>query len=215
MPGKQIVLCGVDTSGKSSIAGFLSAYLSSNSIDNIITRHPGATELGKSLRALLKQNKYSPNTEALLFAADNSAYINDILIPSLEKDKVVIADRNNFISSMAYQIASGCSLEELDKIHDAVSKAPLIDLLIIYEINWDTYQIRSKIRNEKIDSFENRGREYFESVSNAYKNLPESRLVKFVKKKNYILNIHKIDATRNIDVVITNTLKLINDEVGL
>jgi len=213
MSGFQCIFEGVDCSGKSTICNLISEYLSQQNIKNIITRHPGATLLGQKLREILKTRKYPPNTEGLLFAADNSAYIHQILLPKLEEEYIIIADRNNFISSMAYQIASGCSYNELSKIHNAVTQPPKIDLLFIMDIDWETYQRRVKLRNEKIDAFESRGKGYFNKLTAAYRGMMFSDyLKKFVKEKNGKINAQIIDCSYGIDIVYQKIIKRLNQE---
>ena len=57
-------------------------------------------------------------------AADNNAFIELVLKPALAAGVWVIADRSNYISSLAYQIQSGTTLDELNKIHDATHPNP-------------------------------------------------------------------------------------------
>lgn len=187
--GKYIVIEGVDYSGKSTMTDHLAQYLIKRGVDVIKTRHPGATHVGHEIRKAIKNSdiELDPLTEALLFAADNSAFVNQKLQPALEAGKWVLADRNNFVSSLAYQTTSGCSLEELDKVHSFLEDPPKIDLLIILRITMDKLLERKKLRGSGPDRYENE--DYFESVRSAYDQLidgsnPEfdKRLEKFVTK---------------------------------
>lgn len=174
----QIVIEGPDGSGKSTVAQRLTEWLNEKGgVRAIHTRHPGATPLGRELRKMISDPEMSvgPQTRALLFAADNSAYISSILTPKLEQGTWIVADRNNYISSMAYQIADGCSLDALDKIHAAtfpMELIPKIDLLIIMRVSYETACSRREVRsaNEKNETFEKKmsSRDFFDRVSNAY-----------------------------------------------
>lgn len=219
MTGKFIVLEGIDLSGKSTIAQMLVNWLNDNGIKSILTRHPGSTQIGQELRKIIKESTATidKNTEALILAADNSAFINQVLKPSLEAGIWVVCDRNNFISSMAYQTASGCSLEQLDKVHSATAdKPPKIDLLLIFQISSDTHSQRAAVRGKSgRDNFEDRGNDYLNKVMAAYdKILTNHRILKFVKKMEiykYVFTASGmyINANRTIDEVFSTCCDLI------
>ena len=192
MPGKLLVVEGVDFVGKSTIVTLLSEWLATkHGINNIITRHPGATPVGAQLRKFIKESKADeisipPRTEGLIMAADNSAFIDLVLKPTLDKGQWVVGDRNNYISGLVYQMLSGTSFDDLDKIQAATAPAdqPKIDILFILRADADTRARRRKLRNEgKPDRFEDRGQKYMDDVAAAYDTLAEKqrdRLLKFV-----------------------------------
>lgn len=209
--GKFIVFDGIDYSGKTTITRMVSSWLSDNKINNIITRHPGSTEIGFELRKLLKHNKspINANAQALLFAADNSLFMHQILKPSIESGKWVIGDRNNFISSLAYQIASGCSIDELDNVHNATIQTYKIDLLFILQCDIDELKRRKAKRNSKIyDRYENTDDDYFNKLIECYNSIHRNhRLKKFVKTKtNGETNVVRINTNQNLEIVM-DTIK--------
>ena len=104
MKGKFIVFEGIDGSGKTTQINQLSKWLIGSKLipENnqlVITREPGGTELGQSIRSLLldtsRDKNKSPDsiTELLLYAADRSQHVNEIIRPTLEKGDWVISDR--------------------------------------------------------------------------------------------------------------------------
>ena len=111
MKGKFIVFEGIDGSGKTTQINQLSQLIVNRGIipENnqlVITREPGGTNLGKSIRSLLLNTSKgkSPDsiTELLLYAADRSQHVNEIIRPALNKGNWVISDR--FCgSTIAYQ----------------------------------------------------------------------------------------------------------------
>jgi dTMP kinase len=225
----QIVLEGPDCSGKSTSAQKLVEYLKSKGKEAIYTRHPGATPLGKELRRIIENPELSVDglTRGLLFATDNCAYISSVLRPALENDVWVISDRNNFISSIAYQIADGCSFDQLDKIHAAtypVDLIPKIDLLMVLHVDYDTACARrNAVRTEtsKNETFEKKmgNKQFFDKVSNAYGQLMSShsdRLLKFVKPTSLDQHTPRclyIDATKPFDVMFDHILEAVNSIV--
>ncbi|MGR6997261.1 dTMP kinase [Yinghuangia aomiensis] len=66
---------------------------------------PGATEIGKRLRAMLldvENTGIDPRAEALLYAADRAEHVATVIRPALERGAIVITDRY-VDSSVAYQ----------------------------------------------------------------------------------------------------------------
>ncbi|NYY73280.1 dTMP kinase, partial [Salmonella enterica subsp. enterica serovar Typhimurium] len=74
----------------------------------VLTREPGGSDLGETLRELLLDPGHAPvdpRTEALLFAAARSAHAVRTLRPALARGAVVVTDRY-VDSSVAYQGAA-------------------------------------------------------------------------------------------------------------
>ena len=102
MKGKFIVIEGIDGSGKTTQINQLSKWLNGTDLIHennqlVITREPGGTQLGKSLRSLLldtsREKSPDPITELLLYAADRAQHVNEIIRPSLNRGDWVISDR--------------------------------------------------------------------------------------------------------------------------
>ena len=201
--GKFIVFEGIDNSGKTTISRMIQCWLD-NGNDTILTRHPGSTPIGTEIRNLLKHSKHpiNPNAQALMFAADNSAFMHQILQPSLQNGTWVLADRNNYISSLAYQIASGCSLDELDRVHDATLQTNKIDLLFVFTCSWEETRRRKRIKEQvegkQTDRYEDVGKDYFDKLVECYDGLINNpRISKFVKEP-IANNVVMIDATQDM-----------------
>lgn len=222
MSGKFIVFEGIDNSGKTTVSQKISEWLQAEyAIKSVLTRHPGSTPIGKEIRQILKHSPHpiNANAQALLFAADNSIFMNQILKPNLDQGNWVIGDRNNFISSLAYQIASGCSFDELDDVHKATKQVAKIDLLLVFRCDYEESQRRRALKGEELpDRFEDAGREYFDKLSDCYNNLLKSeheRLKKFVVRQDfppfmgYQPNAAYIDATKPLDEVVNTVKRLI------
>ena len=86
---------GPEASGKSSQILLLKKYLKKNNISFINTREPGGTKIAESLRKLILKVKSDINIEEeiLMLMAARSHHINNVILPALEKGKVVISDR--------------------------------------------------------------------------------------------------------------------------
>jgi len=224
MSGKFIVFEGVDNSGKTTVATKVTEVLKSRGIDSVFTRHPGSTGIGQEIRQILKHHPdpINANAQALLFAADNSLFMNQILKPNLDKGNWVIGDRNNFVSSMAYQIASGCDWDELDAVHAATKQTAKIDLLLVFQCTWEESRRRKALAmDEAPDRYEDAGREFFDKLAGCYNEIlsnQQDRLKKFVKMERcssgqdrYLtrVNARYIDATQSVDSVVAAVLDAI------
>ncbi len=185
--GKFIVFEGADSVGKSTIAKMIVEWLKEQGIEAIYTKHPGSTDVGGELRKISKHShsKIPPITEALINAAANNAFIEQVLIPALDRGAWVIGDRCNYISSLVYQVASGVTLTCLDRIHDATHpNPPKIDMLFILRAPKEEVERRRTERNLiGYDRYEE-SPDYMSNVSAAYEvlaNAHRDRLNKFVK----------------------------------
>ncbi|WP_204745433.1 dTMP kinase [Glycomyces paridis] len=104
--GYFVVFEGGEGAGKSTQAVKLSAWLKLRGYEAVLTREPGATDIGMRIRTLLLDSSAegapSPRAEALLFAADRAQHVDKVIRPALGRGAVVVSDRYTD-SSVAYQ----------------------------------------------------------------------------------------------------------------
>ena len=103
MAGHYIALEGIEGTGKSTVAERLAAHLNSTGRPSIVVREPGGTSVGEVIRELLLHGDHiEPWTEALLFAAQRSQLVAEVVRPALAEGTWVVSDRTVY-SSLAYQ----------------------------------------------------------------------------------------------------------------
>jgi dTMP kinase len=107
--GKFITLEGGEGVGKSTQFKALAAALRDRGLEVIETREPGGSEGAERIRELLltgSDDRWSPEAEALLFAAARTDHMDKVIRPALQAGKWVLSDR--FVdSSLAYQGGAG------------------------------------------------------------------------------------------------------------
>jgi dTMP kinase len=126
--GIFIALEGIDGSGTTMHAKLLAQWLRRQQIPVLLTHEPTGSELGRFIRRVLRDARTPPAMDALLFAADRADHTLHIIEPALEQGAVVITDRY-VESSMAYQHASGLSLDWVACINKYAIKPDLTILL--------------------------------------------------------------------------------------
>ncbi len=150
---------GIDGSGKSTQIQHLAKYLETLGFDVIITREPGGSTGGEEIRNLLLQgevDRWSAETEILLFTAARRDHLERIIAPALEDGKIVICDRFTDSTRM-YQGMRGPSLRNLvELLNDKIIKWDP-DLTILIDINPETSLKRAKSRKTVEERFEDFG----------------------------------------------------------
>lgn len=103
--GVFIAFEGGDGAGKSTQVALLADALQKDGRVVLVTREPGGTALGETLRRSLLAHDGAvplPRAEALLYAAARAQHVEEVIVPALQQGTIVITDR--FIdSSVAYQ----------------------------------------------------------------------------------------------------------------
>lgn len=104
--GYFITLEGGEGAGKSTLLAHLAAFFEQKKYTVVVTREPGGTQLGESIRDwLLKKNEavlIGAKAELLLFLAARAQHIEEVILPALNAGYIVLCDRFND-STIAYQ----------------------------------------------------------------------------------------------------------------
>lgn len=198
MKGLFIALEGPDGSGKSTITNLIESYLEERDIDFIITREPGGTSIGESIRKMILDNNNTDmksETEALLYAASRAQHIHEKIQPALEEGKLVICDRF-VLSSLAYQgVGRDLGIENVKMINDFAIDGIYPDLILFFYVDPETALLR-KTRGLSGDRLELEGNKFHERVYQGYLDL--------IKK--YPKNIKIIDATESVEEVLNKSI---------
>lgn len=159
MSGRFITFEGIDGSGKSTQARLLAAYLRAKGEDVVQTREPGGSPGAEEIRRLLVEgapDRWSPETEILLFTAARRDHLEKTILPALKRGATVISDRFAD-STRVYQGAARGELRALvDTLHDAViGREP--DLTFVIDMEPSEALRRGLARRSGEDRFEDMG----------------------------------------------------------
>lgn len=94
--GFFITLEGGEGAGKSTLARRLQAELEKAGYRVVLTREPGGSFLGESIRKILLhpgEKRIAPFAELLLFLAARAQHLQEVIAPALAQGKIVISDR--------------------------------------------------------------------------------------------------------------------------
>ena len=97
--GKFITFEGIDGAGKTThLAWFrerLEQHIAAGGRSVVMTREPGGTALGESLREILLHQKMDLETEALLMFAARREHLAQVIEPALARGDWVLSDRSS------------------------------------------------------------------------------------------------------------------------
>lgn len=198
--GKFIVIEGLDGSGQSTQANLLRNFLIEKGYEVVLTKEPTKdSEAGKKIREILdKKVEAKPAKFQTLFAQDREEHLKNLIMPSLEENKIVVSDRYYF-SSFAYGAANGVDLEWLIKINDEFL---LPDLTFILKTNPEVCLERIKKRDTKLTLFEEK--EKLAKVWQTFEILPRR-----------FENVYIIDGERPIEEVFEEVKNLVHSKLNL
>lgn len=150
---------GIDGSGKSTQARRLAESLRAAGHSVVLTREPGGSPGAEEIRRLVLEgdpDRWSPETEILLFTAARRDHMERLIVPALASEMIVISDR--FVdSTRIYQGLRGADLREtVDRLHDLmIGVEP--DLTFLIDIDPGLGLSRARGRQGHEERFEDMG----------------------------------------------------------
>ena len=139
LSGKFISFEGIDGCGKSTQAKILSTKLTDCGNKVLLTREPGGSEGAEEIRNLLLKgnpDRWSAETELLLFTAARRDHLERTILPALESGTTVICDRFSDSTRVYQGVTRGDLRDLVDKLDDAmIPRQPDITMLIDLDPN--------------------------------------------------------------------------------
>jgi dTMP kinase len=173
--GKFITLEGGEGAGKSANLGYIRDFLATRGIRALVTREPGGTPLGESIRSLLLApgGNIVPEAELLLLFAARAQHLQETIKPALQSGAWVLCDRFTD-ASYAYQGGGrGAAPEFVQMLEERVQQGLRPDLTLLLDAPVEIGLARAA-RRGPADRFEAESLAFFQRVREAYLRLAES-----------------------------------------
>jgi dTMP kinase len=165
---------GSEGCGKTTQVQKLAERLARSGVTHLVTREPGGTPIGETIRELLQfaphNSSMTPETELFLFEASRSQLVREIIKPALERGMCVIADRF-FDSTTVYQGAARTLDRELIERLNMFAVGDCIpDVTFVLDV--DAATAKSRMQGpRKTDRMEQQPAEFYERVREGYRAL--------------------------------------------
>lgn len=197
---------GIDGSGKSTQARMLADRLGADGHDVVLTREPGGSPGAEEIRALVLQgdpDRWSAETEILLFTAARRDHLERTILPALNRGAVVICDRFADSTRMYQGLSRGDLRATVDRLHDLmIGLEP--DVTILVDMDPETGLARAKGRQGIEERFEDFGADLQRQMRSGFLGLATEFPHRF----------RVIDGARSPDAVAVDVLALAQAALG-
>jgi len=168
---------GSEGCGKSTQVERLASRLNSLGVPLLVTREPGGTPIGETIRDLLqftaRAAAMTPQTEVLLFEASRSQLVREVIQPALARNVCVISDRF-FDSTTVYQgVARKLDAEMVEQLNRFAVCDCVPDVTFVLDVDEAIARDRMlrRVRPAMPDRMEQEPSEFYERVAAAYRAL--------------------------------------------
>jgi len=158
-PGLFLTFEGIDGSGKSTQCRLLRDSLQTAGRDCVLTREPGGSPGAEEIRRMVLEgdpDKWSAETEILLFTAARRDHMERTILPALDQGKVIICDRFADSTRMYQGLSRGDLRATVDQLHSLmIGREP--DLTLLIDMDPAKGLARAKGRQGSEERFEDFG----------------------------------------------------------
>jgi len=198
--GMFITVEGPDGSGKTTQLQLLVRSLTEKGYEVVVTREPGGTKVGNSIREVLlspEHDEMTPRVEMMLYAASRAQNIDQVIRPALKRGAIVVCDR--FVdASIAYQgYGLQYDLNQILSLNEWATAGIKPDLTFLFDLTPDQASRRMKDRGQ-LDRIESRDESFHQRVYDGFKKLLEQHPDRMVR----------IDANATIEMIQDEVLDI-------
>ncbi|MDP5215680.1 dTMP kinase [Ruegeria sp. 2205SS24-7] len=192
---------GIDGSGKSTQARRLADVLRVQGREVVLTREPGGSAGAEEIRRLVLEgdpDRWSAETEILLFTAARRDHMERTILPALEAGQIVICDRFADSTRMYQGLSRGDLRALVDQLHDLmIGREP--DLTLLIDMDPETGLARAKGRQGSEERFEDFGPELQKRMRQGFLDLSQE----------YIDRFRVVDGNRDLDAVAQDVADIV------
>ena len=197
---------GIDGSGKSTQARMLAEFLENSGCPVVLTREPGGSPGAEEIRNLVLQgdpDRWSAETEILLFTAARRDHMERTILPALAAGKIVICDRFADSTRMYQGLSRGNLRECVDQLHSLmIPRDP--DKTILIDMDPSVGLSRAKSRNGGEERFEDFGVALQEKMRQGFLDLADE----FSSRFAVINGLQELDdVQRDVRKVVLSLIK--------
>ncbi|WP_039017407.1 dTMP kinase [Halocynthiibacter namhaensis] len=197
---------GIDGSGKSTQAKRLVATLRDLGHEVVHTREPGGSTGAEEIRSLVLEgdpDRWSAESEILLFTAARRDHMEKTINPAIDAGKIVVCDRFADSTRMYQGISRGDLRDVVDQLHRLmIGREP--DLTVIVDMDPATGLARALSRQTSEERFEGFGEELQAKMRAGFLKLAEEFSDRCVV----------IDGARDMDHVAKEILETVQEHLS-
>lgn len=166
-----IVLDGVEGCGKTTQVQLLAESLQKRGEEVVVTYEPGGTAAGEAIRSILLDSDLNMDvlTEALLFCASRAQHLQEVILPALEEDKVVVCDRFSAATAAYQGYAGELGMDLFLKLDEITTSGRQPDMTIILDLDPAVGRSRQQQATQsEPDRIERRAESYHQRVRQGF-----------------------------------------------
>ncbi len=172
----------------------------------LFVRDPGGTEISEKIRSVLLDANHAvmgSMTEFYLYEAARSQMVHELVLPAVQKNQIVIADRFTD-STLTYQgYGRGLSLKMIQKANAWACQGLQIDLTFYLDITWQESLRRRRALNKSEDRMENQHDGFFDKVRSGYMHIAEKESDR----------VHFIDGMQSVESVFNQIYGRVKNKI--
>ena len=199
--GMFLTFEGIDGSGKSTQARLLAEYMRREGREVVLTREPGGSDGAEEIRNLVLQgdpDRWSAETEILLFTAARRDHLERTIEPALTAGKVVICDRFADSTRMYQGLSRGDLRRLVDQLHSLmIGREP--DLTLLIDMDPEMGLSRARGRQGVEERFEDFGLELQQQMRTGFLALAQE----------FSDRIQVVDGNRDMDSVAQDVTSIV------